>query len=457
MSFGDSRDEFYEKRRWIADEEDAKLRAAFGDTSKVVWGQTRVRCRRDLETVDRQIRDHEVAGIVFHLPIWASPNLVTTIAARYDLPIAIVSNTRKDSSATSAYFATAGAMDKIDRQCFRYFGDLSSKAFIEDIAQFITAAQIKGQLKKQTFGAFGMLPLGIEQTIFNPAQWKRLFGLNTEIIDQYEIVKEAKKIGQEQCNLAMQWITQNYGHIDYNDQLLTVESLDRQIRSYLAVRNIIQEHGLDFVGIKCQPELSDGYAIQCLTVSLLNDPYDMDGHHDPIVCACETDADGALTMQILKLASAGLPTTLMDVRHPGEKQIICANCGSLPSWYTKRSSNCSDNLHHVHLIGHVFGQAGGAALQMIAGDGEVTLARLCQKGDRYWMTIMKGYTRHQKREKLAEMTWSFPAAFIDVQYDREAFTQKFAANHLHMVAGNVVGTVEKWCKLNNIAIERFKN
>ena len=35
--------------------------------------------------------------------------------------------------------------------------------------------------------------------------------------------------------------------------------------------------------------------------AFLNDPYDWDGPHEPIVAATESDMDGALTMQIFKL------------------------------------------------------------------------------------------------------------------------------------------------------------
>ena len=55
------------------------------------------------------------------------------------------------------------------------------------------------------------------------------------------------------------------------------EKLQRQVRSYLATRRLIGQHGLDFVGVKCQPELSNGYVCQCVAHMLLNGTLDAEG------------------------------------------------------------------------------------------------------------------------------------------------------------------------------------
>jgi L-fucose isomerase len=48
--------------------------------------------------------------------------------------------------------------------------------------------------------------------------------------------------------------------------------------------------------------------------AFLNDPYDWEGPHEPIVAATEADIDGALTIEILKHIS-GEPVLFADVRH----------------------------------------------------------------------------------------------------------------------------------------------
>lgn len=48
----------------------------------------------------------------------------------------------------------------------------------------------------------------------------------------------------------------------------------------------MEERGYDFVGVKCQPELSNGYALQCVAHMLLNGFYDADGKKQAFVHAC---------------------------------------------------------------------------------------------------------------------------------------------------------------------------
>ncbi|MCB7059835.1 hypothetical protein LIZ31_17840, partial [Eggerthella lenta] len=82
---------------------------------------------------------------------------------------------------------------------------------------------------------------------------------------------------------------------------------------YLATKDIIAERHLDFGAIKCMPDLTNFRAPQCISTALLNGGYDADGAFEPFPISCEADADGALTMEILKLVSGGMPTMFADV------------------------------------------------------------------------------------------------------------------------------------------------
>ena len=58
---------------------------------------------------------------------------------------------------------------------------------------------------------------------------------------------------------------------------LIPEKLAFQVRCYLATKEIIKEMGLDFVAIKCMPDLTTHYVPQCISAALLPGPYDADG------------------------------------------------------------------------------------------------------------------------------------------------------------------------------------
>ena len=71
----------------------------------------------------------------------------------------------------------------------------------------------------------------------------------------------------------------------------------------------------------------------------MNDPYDWRGRKEPTVCATEADAFAAITMQLLKYISGGLPTLFMDVRldHPKLDIWDWCNSGNHASWYAAQS------------------------------------------------------------------------------------------------------------------------
>ena len=103
---------------------------------------------------------------------------------------------------------------------------------------------------------------------------------------------------------AREWLERHAAGVHYDGDRLTPEILERQIRSYYAMRELIDEWNLDFSGIKGQPELTTHFATMDITEAFLNDPYDWDGPKEPHVCATEADMDAALTMQLLKGLSA---------------------------------------------------------------------------------------------------------------------------------------------------------
>ena len=312
---------------------------------------------------------------------------------------------------------------------------------------FCTAAQAAAQLRGATYGCFGGRSLGICTTTADLAQWQTLFGIDIEHIDQMEIVRIANDLEKEEVQWHVKWVQANFGRIEYNGASFTPEKLELQVRSYLATKKIIEEMGLDFIGVKCQTEMSDHYVLQCLSQTLLNDPYDAIGAKEPIVSSCEADHDGALSMQILKLLSGVKPTLFLDVRHVGDSEIIGANCGSLPSWFANYSSEAAENLKRVHLIPHAFGKAGGGAVQFVAGSAPVTLARLCRKKGNYWMAILKGSIIKKPRTELKKTTWSFPHAFVQGNFDKKEFMDTYGSNHIHGAVGDCVNKLVDFCRL----------
>ncbi|NIL98661.1 MAG: L-fucose isomerase, partial [Planctomycetales bacterium] len=248
-------------------------------------------------------------------------------------------------------------------------------------------------LPGKTFGLFGGRSLGIDTGTFDPLQWKKLFGVDTEHIDQLEIIRRADLVPEADTNKMMTWLTSSVGQVAYNDDKFTPEKLAFQVRCYLATMEIIREMGLDFVAVKCMPDLTTHFVPQCISAALLPGPYDADGPRDPIMMACEADGDAALSMEILKEVSGGKAVLFMDVSYIDDDRgtYYFPNCGAFCSWYAARSDRPEENLKQVEL--RPANRAGGGAITYFnTAPGPLTLARLYRVKGAYRMAIIKAET-----------------------------------------------------------------
>ncbi|MCP4710880.1 MAG: L-fucose isomerase, partial [Planctomycetes bacterium] len=266
---------------------------------------------RTKEQIDAQVAQSKADGaeiFIAHIPCWTSPNLVVRGIQGMNLPTALVSNRHPGTHGTVGLLGAAGALDQIGYPHLRIREGFETPALADKILPFIRAALAVAQLRGQTFGLFGGRSLGIDTGTFDPMQWRQQFGVDVEHIDQLEIIRRAELIEDKSSDQMVAWLEEKMGTVDYDGTRLTPEKLGFQSRCYLATRQIIAELGLDFVAIKCMPDLTNYYVPQCISAALLPGPYDAQGTQKPVPMACEADGDAALTMQILSLISGGRPT-----------------------------------------------------------------------------------------------------------------------------------------------------
>jgi L-fucose isomerase len=289
----------------------------------------------------------------------------------------------------------------------------------------------------------------------------RQFGVDVEEIDQYELVLRAEKADAGEAVKAREWIEAHAAGVHYDGKKLTPELLDRQIRSYLAIREIIAERKLDFSGIKGQPELTEHFATMDVTEAFLNDPYDWNGPKDVHVTATEADMDGALTMQLFHRIT-GTPVLFADVRHYHADRDIwdLCNSGQHATWFAARSEDPAENLAHVNFYPEVFFfPAGGASVQHIAAPGRMTLGRLTRHAGEYRLQLMLGeferYDDATNAELMRMSTPEWPHAFTRLDAPAEVFLSNFGANHIHAVPGDVRAEMRAAAHLLDVRVDEW--
>ena len=409
----------------------------------------------------RRVADERPELTVFNYPVWAFPHFTMLAAKETPGPLLLFSSIDPGQPGMVGMLAAAGALDQIGRVYGRAWGEISDPTVKDRVETYVRAAGAARSLQGSTFGRIGGRPMGMYTAVANADQWMDKFGVDVEEIDQWELVRRSEKVEESRVRQGRRWLEEHAAGVHYDGKKLTPEILERQIRSYYAMRELIEERNLDFSGIKAQPELTDHFATMDVAEAFLNDPYDWEGPKQTHVCATEADMDGALTMQILK-GLTGTPVLFADVRHYHADRGIwdLCNSGQHATWFAARSEDPEVNMRRVHLYPEVFFfPAGGASIHHLAAEGEFTFARLTRLDGRYRLHVLRGsferYDEETNEQLMGQSTREWPHAFARMEADADEILSRYGSNHIHAVPGDHVEELRVVCRLLDVDYDGF--
>jgi L-fucose isomerase len=301
--------------------------------------------------------------------------------------------------------------------------------------------------------------MGMETGFFHLTPTIKSIGTNCYQIDQLWLVEKMKTIPEKDVEAGLKWFEGLLGdRLLYDGKMLTPETLKTQIRLYLAMEMVNKEQGFDLCGLKGQRELTEYVCLGDVPEMLMNDPYDWRGAKEPTVCSTEADAYAAITMQVMKYISGGLPTLFMDVRlyHPELGLWDWCNSGNHASWYAARSWDAKENFKTItfHPAMEFYFKAGGASVEFDAAPGHMTFARLGLWDQKPYMVIVPGESVDlpaEERKALnaqTDPTWPHVHARLECTFDE--FLTTFPANHAQGVSGDTVQALNYYCEIAGI-------
>lgn len=409
----------------------------------------------------RRVAESHPDLTIYNFPVWAFPHFSELAATETAGPILLFSNISPKYPGMVGMLAAAGALEQTGRRHGRAWGEIADPAVMSRVSSWIAAGSAQSRLRGSTFGRIGGRPMGMYTAVADPAQWMAKFGIDVEEIDQWEVVRRSELVSPARATAGRVWLERHAAEVGYDGRQLTPELLERQVRSYHAMRELIDEWHLDFSGIKGQPELTTHFATMDVTEAFLNDPYDWEGPKQTHVCATEADMDGALTMQVLKQLS-GTPVLFADLRcydRDNDVWDLC-NSGQHATWFAARSADPLENMRKVHLLpeGFYF-PAGGASIHHVAAPGEITLARLTRPGGRYRMQVLKGEIVNLEDSTTSRLmhasTYEWPHAFVRMDAPAGEVLGRFGANHIHAIPGDHVEALSAFCQLADVDFDGF--
>lgn len=435
-------------RRW-AEAIAGRVANVDGTVPEIVVGERTITSVRVAQEVGEQLRRRGVRSLILCFNVWNFPYLVWPLLQTVgpELPILTLSNNNGRRPGNVGLLATDGALRQAGVRTHRIVGDVDDAVTQAAVADWVRAAQALTTLRGEVYGLYGGHSMGMETGFFHLVPTIKAFGTTAYQIDQLWVVERMKAVDVAEARRGREWLEGLLGErLLYDGERLTPETLETQLRLYLALRELNEENGFDYCGIKGQRELTEHVCIADVAEMLLNDPYDWRGPKEPTVCATEADAFAALTMQLLKYVSGGLPSLFCDVRlyHPEEDVWDLVNSGQHASWYATRTDDPEANFARIrfHPALPLYFRAGGASVEFDAAPGPLTVARLGLWDDRPFLAVGRGEVLdlpEAERRRLNEQTdptWPHVHARLDCAFDD--LLRVFPSNHVLATPGDRV-------------------
>ena len=447
-------------RRW-AEIIKERTKNVDGSTYEIVIGSEIVHDVRSAQKVGEELRRANVKQLIMCYNVWNFPFLAWPLVNSLgrDVPILSLSNNEGKFPGNVGLLATDGALRQAGFRTHRIIGDMDDEETVSKVIDWVRASEAVTTIRNEVYGCYGGHSMGMETGFPHLTPTLKTLGVTVRQVDQLLLVERMKEVDEKEVEAGFQWFTELLGdRIKYDGKMLTPETLKRQIRLYLAMRSVNEEKGFDFCGIKGQRELSEYVCIADVAEMLMNDPYDWRGPKEPTVCATEADTYAAITMQLLKYASGGLPTIFMDVRlyHPDLDIWDFCNSGDHPSYFAARSFDPKENFKKItfHPALEFYFKAGGASVEFDAAPGPMTFARLGLWDEKPYMVIVPGEVVELDEETRRRInnetnpTWPHVHARLDCTF--EEFISLFPCNHILGVEGDRVRTLTYLCEIAGI-------
>lgn len=275
---------------------------------------------------------------------------------------------------------------KID---FSYFyGGIDNKTVYKNIDKMQRALIVKKMLASTKIGVIGTRVPGFFLSEVNQLAFKEKVGPSIEYYAVGECVNMAKAIDASRVQGLKEKLATT---ISFDvDEI----ALDKNLRVYLAIRDLCVREKIDIVSIKCWPEWQSMYDIAvCSVLSLLND--------DHIMASCEGDVSGLVTMYIQNILTKKVPF-FTDLVNISKKGILKGwHCGQGPTSLSKGA---------VKFCGHPTMKGYGVSVLYEMKLAEITMCKLSEFDNDYRLFMVEGETIEVDRKLEGTQT--------DIQLDK---------------------------------------
>jgi L-fucose/D-arabinose isomerase len=301
-----------------------------GKASHVVVADEPVHDALGAMRAGKQFRQAGVQVLVSWNEVWAYPGEIEGLLLQQlsmgQVPLAHVSGNSASWPGVVYAFAVSGMDAQNGILSHRLVGSVDESGkrpkpgpdLAAALLDWLAAAATYADMWGTPYVSFGGASMSMETGAASRTTARRWLGINTIDVDMIEIAKriELRKVDERETDTLYRWLTESLmpRRVLFDKVAGTEQHLRTQCRMYLAMRDILREHGASCGGFQGQRQWTDHLPSGDVPEALLNDVYDHRGPKVPTAFATENDFNAGLTQRVNVGLSRGLPAIFMDFR-----------------------------------------------------------------------------------------------------------------------------------------------
>ena len=398
---------------------------------------------KDVCRAIQDLKNHDFDSLIVCIAGWIPAHAVISITEEFkDKPMllwGLAGESKNGHVVTPAPQAGTTALRKVFEDLgykFKYVYNIIGKPSpLEKIKCFLQAAGAVKNLRNTKAGMMGFRDMKLYNTLYEGLSLKKKIGTDIEYFEMLEMAQKSERVEQKEIDGVLAKIKREWDFEQEADE----DFLKQGIRYYLALKAIVYENRFDAISLKDVDGMKKILSFPpAMIFMLLSDELN--------VCTIpENDAMGAVTQLVVKQLT-GQCAAYLEFYEFFENSVLLGVPDFVPGEVVEGK---------IKVKPAAFGNISGGLLNISTmKTGKLTIARLYNTGDRYFMHFCTGEGRLKSWE---EAGWDYPAPqlpsleiFLDTEI--EAFAQKVAGQHYIIAYGNFSGQLRDFCYLKDIEI-----
>ena len=406
--------------------------------------------KEDVEKVIKLFKEKDIQGLIIGMMTFGEemPNLLIAEAFS-SLPIQVFGTkegpfTEDGNRKSDSFCGTISTASGLVRRNIEFdFSGIyfpEEEEFISDVKRFSKAVIARAGFTGMKIGELGPRPAPFETCAINEVDLIEKFRIKVVPFTLLKLKADIENIKEENIKEIENEIKKSYDcSLADNKTISKIAKLEYVLKKYA------REENLSGFAIQCWTAMQEEIGISpCLSMGRLTD--------SGIMCACEVDIHGAITMKVQHLLTfmKDVPHYIDWTIHNQEKEdtFLAWHCGNASISLKCKSCRPQINTHSV-LGGQIGYDKSYGTAEFQLKEGLVTINRLIEAGGKFKMLSTTGEAIPDNRILRGSWKW---IKVKDLKRLYRTIIEEGFVHHASMIFGDLRKEMDTFCKFTGIDV-----